>query len=140
MEITIKHIDWQRGEVLIRAVRQAVFVHEQGIPAVLEWDAHDSACLHVLAVNPRGAAVGTARMQADGHIGRMAVLKDWRGQGIGSQLLTSLMDIAQEMRLPAVWLTAQTTALPFYLKHQFVLEGDEYSEAGIAHQRMRRAL
>lgn len=139
-EITIKHIDWQRGEALIRAVRHAVFVHEQGIPTELEWDGYDPGCLHVLAVDARGAAVGTARMQADGHIGRMAVIKDRRGQGVGSRLLTSLIAIAREMQLPAVWLTAQTTALPFYLKHQFVVEGDEFTEAGIVHRRMRRWL
>jgi predicted GNAT family N-acyltransferase len=139
-EITIKHIDWQRGEALIRAVRHAVFVREQGIPADLEWDGCDTGCLHVLALDARGAAVGTARMQTDGHIGRMAVLKDRRGQGVGSRLLASLVGIAREMRLPSVWLTAQITALPFYLKHEFVVEGDEFSEAGIVHRRMRRVL
>ncbi len=139
-EITVKHIDWRRGEALIRALRHTVFVREQGIPPELEWDGRDAGCLHVLAVDARGAAVGTARMQVDGHIGRMAVLKDRRGQGVGSQLLTGLIGIAQEMRLPAVWLTAQITALPFYLKHRFIVEGDEYTEAGIAHRRMRRVL
>ena len=136
-EITIKHIDWQRGEALIRAVRHAVFVREQGIPPDLEWDGRDAACLHVLAQDARGAVVGTARMQTDGRIGRMAVLKGRRGQGAGSRLLASLMDIAREMQLPSVWLSAQTTALPFYLKHQFVIEGEEFSEAGIAHRYMR---
>ena len=139
-EVTIKHIDWLRGEALIRAVRHAVFVREQGIPAELEWDGRDAGSLHVLAVDARGVAVGTARMQSDGHIGRMAVLKDRRGQGVGSQLLASLMAIAHEMRLPAVWLIAQTAALPFYLKHRFVVEGDEFTEAGIAHRRMRCVL
>lgn len=139
-EITIKHIDWQRGEALIRALRHTVFVHEQGIPAELEWDGRDAGCLHVLAVDARGAVVGTARMQADGHIGRMAVLKDRRGQGVGSRMLAGLVAIAQEMRLPSVWLTAQSAALPFYLKHRFAVEGDEYIEAGIAHRRMRRVL
>ncbi len=139
-DIAIKHVDWQRAEALIRAVRHAVFIRELGIPAELEWDGRDAGSLHVLAVDARGAAVGTARMQADGHLGRMAVLKDRRGQGVGSQLLLSLIGIAREMRLPAVWLTAQTTALPFYLKHQFVAEGEEYTEAGIVHRRMRRVL
>ena len=139
-DITLQHIDWRRGEASIRAVRHAVFVQEQGIPAQLEWDGADSACQHVLAVDARGAAVGTGRMQADGHIGRMAVLADWRGQGVGSRMLVSLMDRAREMRLPSVWLTAQATAVPFYLKHQFVAEGDEFVEAGIVHRRMRRVL
>ncbi len=139
-EVTIKHIDWQRGEVLIRAVRNTVFVRELGIPAELEWDGRDAGCLHMLAVDARGAAVGTARMLSDGHIGRMAVLKDRRGQGVGSRLLASLVNIAQETQLPSVWLAAQTTALPFYLNHRFVMEGEEYMEAGIPHRRMRRVL
>lgn len=139
-EITINHIDWQRGEALIRAVRHAVFVREQGIPAELEWDGRDAVCLHVLAQDARGAVVGTARMQTNGHIGRMAVLKDRRGQGVGSRLLAGLVGIAREMQLSSVWLNAQTAALPFYLKHQFVIEGDEFTEAGIAHRRMRYVL
>ena len=139
-DITIKHVDWQRAEALIRVVRHTVFVRELSIPAELEWDGRDAECLHVLAVDARGATLGTARMQADGHIGRMAVLRDRRGQGVGSQLLNSLIGIAREMHLPAVWLTAQITALPFYLKHQFIAEGEEYTEAGIVHRRMRRVL
>lgn len=139
-EITIKRVDWRQGEALIRAVRHTVFVHELGIPAKLEWDGRDAHSLHVLAVDRHGAAVGTARMQPDGHIGRMAVLQDRRGRGVGSQLLASLVAMAQEMRLSCVWLTAQSAALPFYLKHQFVVEGEEYQEAGIPHRRLRRVL
>lgn len=139
-DITVKHVDWQRAEALIRVVRHTVFVHELGIPAEVEWDGRDAECLHILAVDARGATLGTARMQADGHIGHMAVLKDRRGQGVGSQLLLSLIGIAREIRLPAVWLTAQIAVLPFYLKHQFVAEGEEYTEAGIVQRRMQRVL
>ncbi|TKB87265.1 MAG: GNAT family N-acetyltransferase, partial [Nitrospira sp.] len=68
--------DWTTTESAIRAIRETVFIHEQGVPVELEWDGLDLSCAHVLAWNDREEAIGTARMQQNGTIGRMAVLKD----------------------------------------------------------------
>ena len=76
----------------------------------------------------------------DGHIGRMAVLKHWRGTGVGSALLAELISAAREQQYSAVELSAQTHALGFYRRHGFAVEGGEYLEAGIAHRMMRLAL
>jgi predicted GNAT family N-acyltransferase len=133
----IEQVDWQRaGERLLR-LRTTVFVDEQGVPPTLEHDAHDSAALHLLASTQDGTAVGTARLLANGHIGRMAVLPGWRGRGIGSALLRHLLDIARERGLTDVFLHAQCQAEGFYRRHGFVAEGEIFLDAGIQHRRMR---
>ena len=84
--------------------------------------------------------VGTGRMKPDGHIGRMAVLKDCRGQGIGSAILTALLDIARQQQWSEVYLHAQVAAIPFYVKHGFTANGEQFMDAGIPHQSMVRRL
>jgi predicted GNAT family N-acyltransferase len=84
--------------------------------------------------------VATGRLLPDGHIGRMAVLKDWRNRGIGSAMLKALVARAKENGYPEVVLSAQVHAMAFYGAHGFVAEGEEYLEAGIRHQAMKRRL
>ena len=131
---------YQASQDAIRDVRRRVFVEEQGIPAELEWDEHDQNATFVIALNDTGNAIGTARLLADGRIGRMAVLPEWRNQGVGSAMLTTLLDNARQQALPAVYLSAQHSACGFYRRFDFVAEGAPYHEAGIPHQRMRLAL
>lgn len=113
------------------------------MPEALEWDGEDAQALHVLASDPRGRAIGTARLilHADrAHIGRMAVLPAWRGQGVGSALLESILAAAQERGARHAFLKAQTTAMPFYARAGFAVEGGEFLDAGIPHLRMSRWL
>ena len=77
---------------------------------------------------------------SDGHIGRLAVLREWRGAGVGTALLRHLMDLARSRGHARAILSAQTRALPFYVRHGFVAEGEEYLDAGIPHRTMTRAL
>jgi len=132
----IEQADWatQRRELL--AVRHAVFVDEQGVPAAMEEDEHDRTALHLLARAPDGRPIGTARLLPDGHIGRMAVLPAWRNRGLGSELLRHLVRIARERGLSRLVLHAQCHAQPFYQRLGFVAEGEIFDEAGIAHRRM----
>ena len=95
--------------------------------------------IHALAFS-RGQAVGTGRLLPDGHIGRMAVLKDWRGRGVGRLMLRALVQKAMERGNREVVLAAQVHAMPFYAAEGFVAEGPVYQEAGIDHQGMRRKL
>jgi predicted GNAT family N-acyltransferase len=130
--------DWPGDAAAIRAIREQVFVREQGVPADLEWDGLDVDCAHLLAYDMQGNAIGTARMQADGHIGRMAVLPEWRGRGVGSALLLMLIDLAATHELEEVFLDAQVSAADFYHRHGFIASGGEFSTAGIPHLRMAR--
>lgn len=138
-EPLIELLSWDQARAHAAPIRFTVFVEEQGVPLEIELDEHDAQSVHALAFE--GArAVGTARLLPDGHIGRMAVLKEWRGRGIGALMLEDLMEHAKERGDREIHLSAQVHALPFYLAHGFVPEGDEYLEAGIRHQAMKRQL
>jgi len=129
-------------------IRETVFVAEQGVPAELELDQHDPQCVHALARDDAGRAVGTGRLlpgeghgaRVVAHVGRMAVLKEWRGQGVGGALLARLVEAARERGDTEVALNAQSHALGFYRARGFVEEGAEFIEAGIPHRAMRRVL
>ncbi len=136
----IRLVDWSDAIEALRAVRRAVFIVEQSIPEDMEWDDFDGACRHALAEDASGTAVGCGRLLPDGHIGRLAVLDVWRGQGVGSALLSQLVDLARARGHARVILNSQTQAMPFYARHGFVAVGDEYLEAGIPHRTMTRTL
>ncbi|KPK58467.1 MAG: GNAT family N-acetyltransferase [Gammaproteobacteria bacterium] len=135
---SIRRADWDKDRDVIRRVRQAVFVVEQSVPADLEWDGQDEACLHVLAESSNRDVIGTGRLQPSGKIGRMAVLRPWRGIGVGSAILRALIVAASELGIDEVYLHAQNRAVPFYDRFGFEAEGDEFMEAGIPHRLMRR--
>jgi predicted GNAT family N-acyltransferase len=135
----IEILPWENARAHAAPIRFAVFVEEQGVPREIELDALDKDCLHAVAF-AGGQAVGTARLLPDGHIGRMAVLKAWRGRGIGRLLLERLVEQARARGDRQVMLSAQAHALAFYRAHGFVEEGAEYLEAGIRHRAMRRRL
>ena len=130
---------WSAVHVEAKCIRFAVFVEEQGVLAQIELDAMDEHCLHALAFE-QDAAVGTGRLLPDGHIGRMAVLKAWRGRGVGAALLERLVQAARERGDAEVVLSAQVHALGFYRAHGFTAYGNVYDEAGIPHQAMRLGL
>lgn len=137
--LEIRLLDWQAAQADAKPIRFEVFVGEQRVPAEIELDEHDAACVHALAYM-NGHAVGTGRLLPDGHIGRMAVLKPSRGQGIGKALLRALVEAARRRGDREVALSAQVHAVGFYRAEGFQPEGPVYEEAGIAHQAMRRRL
>jgi predicted GNAT family N-acyltransferase len=121
-------------------VRDAVFVQEQRVPVEIERDALDALCTHVLARDSAASPIGTGRLAPDGRIGRMAVLRDWRGRGVGRALLLRLLDEARARGLAEVQLHAQVDAEHFYAADGFLPVGERFEEAGIQHQAMRRRL
>lgn len=118
-------------------IRTEVFVREQHVPPEEELDAMDARCIHALARDDHGRPVATGRLLPDSHIGRMAVLRDWRGRAVGSQVLRALMDQARLRGDAGVVLAAQLHARPFYARHGFVEEGETFMDAGIPHRLMR---
>jgi predicted GNAT family N-acyltransferase len=137
---TVRLADWSGDERSLRDIRQRVFMVEQGVTADLEWDGIDPQCRHALAEDGAGRPIGCARLLPDGHIGRVAVLADWRGRGVGDALLERMVALARELGHPRVMLNAQTHALAFYARHGFVAFGPEYDDAGIPHRAMMRSL
>jgi predicted GNAT family N-acyltransferase len=134
--LRIELLPWEKARTHATPIRFAVFVEEQGVPREIELDEMDERSLHAL-VFENEKPVGTGRLLPDGHIGRMAVLKAWRGRGIGGQILRALMDKARSRGDREVVLSAQVHATAFYRAHGFMEEGSEYLEAGIPHRDMR---
>ena len=135
----IEVLPWETARAHAAPIRFAVFVEEQRVPPEIELDEMDERCLHAVAFHGN-LPVGTARLLPDGHIGRMAVLKEWRGHGIGGRMLSTLIERARARGDRELILSAQVHAVAFYRAHGFVEEGAEYLEAGIRHQSMRRKL
>ena len=137
--LRIELMPWKKARAHAAPIRFTVFVEEQGVPIDIELDGQDVLSVHAIVFDEE-KPVATGRLLPDGHIGRMAVLKDWRRRGIGALMLQSLMQRAKERGYPEVALSAQIQAVPFYRAHGFVAEGEEYLEAGIRHQAMKRRL
>lgn len=137
---SVRQADWAAENALLRGIRTEVFIMEQRVPEADEWDEQDPVCLHALALDREGMAIGTGRMAADGKIGRMAVLKEWRGKGVGGSILEFLVAAARSRGLQECRLHAQSHALAFYEHHGFEAVGEEFAEAGIPHRHMRRRL
>jgi predicted GNAT family N-acyltransferase len=132
----IESADWSRYAATLYVIRYQVFVVEQQVPVELERDAYDPISQHVLARTTDGQPIGTGRLLPDGHIGRLAVLAEWRSRGVGRALMQALLDRARESQFATVELNAQTTAIAFYAGLGFCVAGAEFMEAGIAHRRM----
>lgn len=135
-EITVQVVDWHTTEAL-RDIRRAVFIVEQQIPEPLEWDSDDPVATHFLLTCGQ-EPVGTARLLDDGHIGRVAILQEWRGRKLGETLMLAVMDHARALGMHTLLLSAQSYALEFYRRLGFQVCSAEYLEAGIAHYAMRR--
>ncbi len=141
--------DWQvsltnwsklNDQTSIKAIREKVFIIEQSVPIELEWDELDEQCIHCLTKDKKGTAVATARIHVNesvGHIGRMAVLKPYRRQGIGTLMLNKLLEHAQNNAVKEIHINAQTVAMPFYIRIGFMAVGEQFDDAGIPHYQMR---
>lgn len=124
-------------------IRNEVFVQEQQVAPEEEYDKYDSTAAHYLAYDDKNTACGTARWRKTGSgikLERFAVLKSYRGQGVGASILQQmLVDIDQsEWTNQAIYLHAQITAIPFYERFGFEKVGDEFEECTIKHYKMIR--
>lgn len=126
-----------------RALRRVVFIEEQGVSEADEIDDLDGVAIHLLA-RDEGRPVGTARLLAQGttgKIGRVCVLQDCRGTGLGAALIRAGIEtFRQTAGIEAVKLGAQVHALGFYERLGFRPIGDVYDDAGIPHRDMVLAL
>ena len=143
----VEHIDWAnpRERDACRKVREEVFVVEQNVPIDEEGDEYDAVAHHVLARDLAGNAIATGRLvPAQGgvaaRIGRMAVLRNWRGQHVGDALMHTLIDRARELGYRELEMHAQSHAIAFYERFGFVASGEEFYECAIAHRHMRRSI
>jgi predicted GNAT family N-acyltransferase len=136
-EIHIRVADWKTDQTALRRIREAVFIAEQAVPPELEWDSDDASAIHFLALEGE-YPMGTARLLPDGHIGRVAVLKDWRGLKVGDKLIHAVIAEAEKRGLQQQMLSAQVHARSFYERFGFSVVSDEFLDAGIPHVDMVR--
>lgn len=137
-EIHVRIADWQKDNADLRRLRETVFIAEQSVAPELEWDAEDVDALHFLALDA-DYAVGTARLLPDGHISRVAVLKDWRGLKVGETLMQAVIAEAERRGLTQQILSAQVHATAFYERLGFAVVSGEFLEAGLPHVDMLRS-
>lgn len=125
------------------AIRRKVFVEEQRVPLELELDEHEGDATHFLAYVD-DEPVGTARMRwKDDYTAkaeRVAVLKPFRGAGIGRELMHAIEKKAKQQKAVFVQLSAQMQAQMFYTRLGYIAYGDIYLDAGIEHIAMRKKL
>ena len=105
------------------AIRKAVFVVEQNVPLELELDEYDATGTHFLMRNEDGRAIATARLlnkHGLAKIGRVAVVKEWRGRGAGLELMRFVLETAKGSGFVEAILDSQTYAISFYERLGFV--------------------
>jgi predicted GNAT family N-acyltransferase len=142
MNISIQITHWDEAKSQVMPIRHEVFIKEQEVPVELEWDEFDQEALHAI-VKKDQEVIGTARLiidNANARIGRMAIQKKYREQGIGQKLLSTLIQTAKEKGAQECILHAQTHAIAFYAKADFEPNGPIFDEAGIPHVEMRLTL
>lgn len=139
MEIKYIIADWEKHKDELSAVRFEVFVIGQNVPVELELEEADRKYTHILA-KAGDKPVGTARLTTDGHIGRVAVLKDYRKYGIGREMMRQIEEVAFELGFDEVELNSQCHAVPFYEKLGYVVYGNVFLDAGIEHRHMKKSL
>ncbi len=130
---------WSVDAAELLAVRGAAFNDELGI-AREETDAEDASADHVLARTREGLVIGCGRLTQRGEVSRMAVLPQWRGQGVGAALLRHLIERAQSFGLRRLSLQATLAATGFYARFGFTTHGPSFDAHGVAHQAMQLEL
>ncbi|MEY3884025.1 MAG: hypothetical protein RIS87_1667 [Pseudomonadota bacterium] len=132
-KLKINHVQWSEFEESLRTIRTKVFIEEQQVPIDLEWDSQDTSAQHLLVLTSTNEPIACARLLNNGSIGRMAVLKEWRGLGLGAKLLIKAIAFHRQQGISVITLSAQVHAIPFYQKAGFEVISTPYLDAGILH-------
>ncbi len=130
---------WERLAQDAKFVREQVFIMEQNISVEEEWDRHDTLSTHFVIYDQK-QAIATARLLSDGHVGRVAVLKAYRGHGIGKLIMQYIIGYAEQQQRNELILSAQVHAIPFYDALGFSVMGESYLDCGIPHVDMSMTL
>jgi len=136
--LKVEVVKWIDEYDSLTMIREKVFIEEQKVTSQLEWDGMDEEAIHFLAFKDE-KAIGCARalvIEYCMQLGRIAVLKEYRGEGIGSALIEKAMTTAKLNQLSAIYISAQCHAIDFYKKFGFEVTSDIYLDAEIPHRDM----
>lgn len=131
---------WLESCSEILAVRHKVFMIEQHFNEAILCDLQDNGCIHLIAKNVEGMVIAAGRLSLDGRIGRIAVLLPYRGLGIGSKILSELIQIGRFHKLNDISLNAELDNLRFFDGQNFMASGPVYMIKGVPHQKLTRKL
>jgi len=136
--LKVEIVKWIDNHMQLKNIRELVFIQEQKVTPELEWDGMDEKAIHFLVFKDE-EAIGCARanvIKSQMQLGRMAVLKEYRGQGAGSTLIEKAIVTAKLKQLSSIQISAQCNAINFYVKFGFEVMGDTYLDAEILHRDM----
>ena len=126
---------WDQLQQDAKLIRTQVFICEQGITEADEWDDQDVISQHFV-IYDQDQPIATARLLQNHSVGRVAVVKAYRGQGIGQMIMLEIISYAQKQGLSVLTLSSQVHAISFYEKLGFTVQGNSYDECGISHIEM----
>ena len=136
--LKVEIVKWIDSHAQLKNIREKVFIQEQKVTPELEWDGMDEKAIHFLVFKDE-EAIGCARaivIKSQMQLGRMAVLKEYRGQGAGSTLIEKAIVTAKLKQLSSIQISSQCNAINFYVKFGFEVMGDTYLDAEILHRDM----
>lgn len=131
----VKHGRWDQLQQDAKLIRTQVFICEQGITEADEWDDQDVISQHFV-IYDQDQPIATARLLQNHSVGRVAVVKAYRGQGLGQMIMLEIISYAQKQGLSVLTLSSQVHAISFYEKLGFTVQGNPYDECGISHIEM----
>lgn len=131
----VKHGCWDQLQQDAKLIRTQVFICEQGITEADEWDDQDVISQHFV-IYDQDQPIATARLLQNHSVGRVAVVKAYRGQGLGQMIMLEIISYAQKQGLSVLTLSSQVHAISFYEKLGFTVQGNSYDECGISHIEM----
>ena len=140
--LKVEIVKWIDEHESLTMIREKVFIEEQKVTSQLEWDGMDEEAIHFLAFKNE-KAIGCARafvIENYMQLGRMAVLKEYRGEGVGTALIEKAITTAKLNQLSAIYISAQCHAIDFYKKFGFEITSDIYLDAEIPHRDMKLEL
>lgn len=135
----VKHGSWDQLQQDAKLIREQVFIVEQDIPEQDEWDDQDAISSHFVVYH-HDQPIATALLLRNNSVGRVAVIQEYRGQGIGRMIMLDIICYAQQQHRPFLKLSSQVHAISFYEKLGFVTQGSPYDECGIPHIETRMFL
>jgi GNAT superfamily N-acetyltransferase len=139
-EFRVELRSWEEARTVAGPIRFAVFEETQDEAAGVDLDDLDAQSVHAIAFDPLGNGLGTGRLQPDGQIGRLVVLKDWRRLGVGAALLGALIEEARKRGRADVTVSAPLRAAEFYREQGFVADGKVFKQGTTLQQKMRKPL
>ena len=135
----VKNGCWDQLQQDAKLIRTQVFICEQGITEADEWDDQDVISQHFV-IYDQDQPIATARLLQNHSVGRVAVVKAYRGQGLGQMIMLEIISYAQKQGLSVLTLSSQVHAISFYEKLGFTVQGNSYDECGIPHIEMTMSL